>query len=89
MLARAAEQPRPRMNENALKQRYIRSYPNPFEQMLRQHDSLGLSDDVSDSIAILNKNYSRTIDSILDAGGEVPSPPLARRTTSNEALRQG
>jgi hypothetical protein len=53
-----------RLNENALKQRYVRSYPNPFEQMLRQHDSLGLSDDVSDSIAILNKNYTKVIDSI-------------------------
>jgi hypothetical protein len=53
-----------KLNENALKQRYVRSYPNPFEQMLRQHDSLGLSDEVSDSIAILNKRYSAIIDSI-------------------------
>jgi hypothetical protein len=53
-----------RLNENAIRQRYVRSYPNPFEQMLRQHDSLGLSDEVSDSIAILNKRYSAIIDSI-------------------------
>ena len=32
--------------------------------MLRQHDSLGLSDEVSDSIAILNKRYMAVIDSI-------------------------
>jgi len=53
-----------RPNENALRQRYVRNYPNPFEQMLRQHDSLGLSDEVSDSIAILNKRYMAVIDSI-------------------------
>jgi Carboxypeptidase regulatory-like domain len=53
-----------KLSEQALRQRYTRSYPNPFEQMLRQHDSLGLSDEVSDSIAILNKNYGRVIDSI-------------------------
>jgi hypothetical protein len=32
--------------------------------MLRQQDSLGLSDDVADSIAILNKTYAKAIDSI-------------------------
>jgi len=53
-----------KLSEQALRQRYIRNYPNPFEQMLRQHDSLGLSDEVSDSIAILNKRYSAIIDSL-------------------------
>jgi hypothetical protein len=53
-----------KLSEQQLKQQYIRSYPNPFEQMLRQGDSLGLSDDVADSIAILNKNYGKVIDSI-------------------------
>jgi len=53
-----------KMNEQQLKQQYIRSYPNPFEQMLRQQDSLGLSNDVADSIALLNKAYGRVIDSI-------------------------
>jgi len=32
--------------------------------MLRQQDSLGLSDTVADSIAILNKVYGKVIDSI-------------------------
>jgi hypothetical protein len=32
--------------------------------MLRQQDSLGLSENVADSIAILNKVYSKQIDSI-------------------------
>jgi hypothetical protein len=32
--------------------------------MLRQQDSLKLSNDVADSIAILNKNYGRVIDSL-------------------------
>lgn len=53
-----------KMSEQQLKQMYIRSYPNPFEQMLRQADSLKLSDDVADSIAILNKTYGRAIDSL-------------------------
>ena len=53
-----------KLNEQALKQQYVRNYPNPFEQMLRQQDSLGLSDEVADSIAILNKNYTKVIDSI-------------------------
>ncbi|HEY4215507.1 MAG TPA: TonB-dependent receptor [Gemmatimonadaceae bacterium] len=47
-----------------IKQQYERTYPNPFEQMLRQSDSLGLSNDVADSIAILNKVYGKKIDSI-------------------------
>src|SRR6185369_15849372 len=51
-------------SEQALKTQYIRQYPNPFEQMLRQQDSLGLSNDVADSIALLNKAYGRIIDSI-------------------------
>jgi hypothetical protein len=53
-----------KMNENQIKQMYVRTYPNPFEQMLRQQDSLALSDDVADSIAILNKTYGKAIDSI-------------------------
>jgi hypothetical protein len=53
-----------KMSEQQLKQMYIRSYPNPFEQMLRQADSLKLSDDVADSIAILNKTYGKAIDSL-------------------------
>ncbi len=53
-----------KLNENQIKQQYERSYPNPFEQMLRQEDSLHLSDEVADSIAILNKAYGKVIDSI-------------------------
>jgi carboxypeptidase family protein len=53
-----------KLSEQQIKQQYIRSYPNPFEQMLRQSDSLGLSNDTADSIAILNKNYGKVIDSI-------------------------
>src|SRR5262249_35488797 len=50
-----------KLGEQALKLRYTRQYQNPFEQMLRQGDSLGLNDEVADSIAILNKNYGKTI----------------------------
>jgi hypothetical protein len=53
-----------KLSEQALKQQYLRQYGNPFEQMLRQQDSLGLSENVADSIAILNKVYSKQIDSI-------------------------
>lgn len=53
-----------KLSEQQLKQQYMRSYPNPFEQMLRQGDSLGLDNDVADSIAILNKRYGKVIDSI-------------------------
>jgi len=53
-----------KLSENQIKQQYMRQYPNPFEQMLRQQDSLGLSNDVADSIAILNKTYAKSIDSI-------------------------
>jgi Carboxypeptidase regulatory-like domain len=53
-----------KLSENQIKQQYTRTYPNPFEQMLRQQDSLALSEDVADSIAILNKTYGKAIDSI-------------------------
>ena len=53
-----------KLSETQIKQQYMRQYPNPFEQMLRQGDSLGLSNDVADSIAILNKTYGKAIDSI-------------------------
>jgi hypothetical protein len=53
-----------KMGEQQLKQMYVRGYPNPFEQMLRQADSLKLSDDVADSIAILNKTYGKAIDAL-------------------------
>jgi hypothetical protein len=53
-----------KMSAEQIKQQYERTYPNPFEQMLRQSDSLGLSNDVADSIAILNKAYGKKIDSI-------------------------
>ena len=53
-----------KLSETQIKQQYLRTYSNPFETMLRQQDSLGLSDAVADSIAILNKTYGKTIDSI-------------------------
>ena len=53
-----------KLNEQQVKQTYMRQYPNPFETMLRQGDSLGLSNDVADSIAILNKTYGKQIDAI-------------------------
>jgi hypothetical protein len=53
-----------KLTADQIKAQYMRTYPNPFEQMLRQQDSLGLSNEVADSIAILNKAYGKIIDSI-------------------------
>lgn len=53
-----------KLTADQIKVQYERTYPNPFEQMLRQQDSLGLSNDTADSIAVLNKAYGRIIDSI-------------------------
>jgi hypothetical protein len=53
-----------KLSADQIKIQYERTYPNPFEQMLRQQDSLGLSNETADSIAILNKSYGKIIDSI-------------------------
>lgn len=53
-----------KLTADQIKVQYERTYPNPFEQMLRQQDSLGLSNEIADSIATLNKAYGRVIDSI-------------------------
>jgi Carboxypeptidase regulatory-like domain len=53
-----------KLTADQIKVQYERTYPNPFEQMLRQQDSLGLSNDIADSIAVLNKAYGKVIDSI-------------------------
>jgi hypothetical protein len=53
-----------KLGEQQLKQRYMAGFRNPFEQMLRQGDSLNLSNDVADSIAVLNKAYGKAIDGI-------------------------
>jgi hypothetical protein len=53
-----------KLSADQMKTQYERSYPNPFEQILRQQDSLDLSDVVADSIATLNKAYGKVIDSI-------------------------
>ena len=74
--------------EQQLKQQYIRSYPNPFEQMLRQQDSLGLSDVVADSIALLNKTYGRMIDSIWTPVAKYLAEP-AGEVRSRRGVRQG
>ena len=73
------------MSEQQIKQMYMRSYPNPFEQMLRQTDSLGLSNDVADSIAILNKTYGKVIDSIWTPVVEVPRRRCPEKYDLDEA----
>jgi hypothetical protein len=57
-----ANQGRP--SELAIKNRYIRGYPNPMDQMLRQRDSLKLSDAQTDSLIRMNKEFTNSVDSI-------------------------
>ena len=48
-----------KMNEQQLYQRYSNSIQNPFDLMLRQMDTLQLTTDQADSLASLNRIYSR------------------------------
>jgi hypothetical protein len=48
-----------KMNEQQLFQRYSNSIQNPFDQILRQMDTLQLTTDQADSLASLNRIYSR------------------------------
>ena len=48
-----------KMNEQQLFQRYSNSIQNPFDQILRQMDTLQLTTDQADSLATLNRIYSR------------------------------
>jgi hypothetical protein len=48
-----------KMNEQQLFGRYQNSIPNPFDQILRQMDTLQLTTDQADSLASLNRIYSR------------------------------
>jgi len=53
-----------KMNEQQLFGRYQNSLPNPFDQILREMDTLQLTTDQADSLAALNRNYSRYRDEI-------------------------
>ena len=48
-----------KMNEQQLFGRYQNSIPNPFDQILRQMDTLQLTTEQADSLASLNRMYSR------------------------------
>jgi hypothetical protein len=48
-----------KMNEQQLFGRYQNSIPNPFDQILRQMDTLQLTTEQADSLASLNRSYSR------------------------------
>ena len=48
-----------KMNEQQLFGRYQNSIPNPFDQILRQMDTLQLTTEQADSLASLNRIYSR------------------------------
>lgn len=48
-----------KMNEQQLFQRYSNSIQNPFDQILRQMDTLQLTTEQADSLASLNRIYSR------------------------------
>ncbi len=53
-----------RPTELAIKNRYVRGYPNPMDQMLRQKDTLKLSDAQTDSLIRWNKAFTASVDSI-------------------------
>ncbi|HEU4989226.1 MAG TPA: TonB-dependent receptor [Gemmatimonadaceae bacterium] len=53
-----------RPSEMMIKNRYVRGYPNPMDQMLRQRDSLKLSDAQTDSLIRMNKAFTNAVDSI-------------------------
>jgi hypothetical protein len=53
-----------RPSEQAIKNRYVRGYPNPMDQMLRQRDSLKLTDVQADSLIRMNKEFTNSVDSI-------------------------
>ena len=56
--------PSGRPSELAIKNRYVRGYPNPMDQMLRQKDSLKLNDAQTDSLIRMNKEFTSSVDSI-------------------------
>ncbi len=53
-----------RPSEAQIKARYVRGYPNPMDQLLRQKDSLHLSDAQTDSLIRMNKQFTASVDSI-------------------------
>ncbi|MHB2032405.1 MAG: hypothetical protein ACYCVE_03400, partial [Gemmatimonadaceae bacterium] len=53
-----------RPNEQMIKNRYVRGYPNPMDQMLRQKDVLKLTDAQTDSLIAMNKRFTNAVDSI-------------------------
>ncbi|MGH7669124.1 MAG: hypothetical protein ACRENQ_06480, partial [Gemmatimonadaceae bacterium] len=53
-----------RPNELAIKNRYVRGYPNPMDQMLRQKDTLKLTNEQTDSLIRMNKEFTNSVDSI-------------------------
>lgn len=56
--------PAGRPSELMIKNRYVRGYPNPMDQMLRQKDSLKLTDTQADSLIRMNKEFTNSVDSI-------------------------
>ena len=53
-----------RPTETQIKARYVRGYPNPMDQMLRQKDPLKLTDVQTDSLIRMNKQFTAAVDSI-------------------------
>jgi Carboxypeptidase regulatory-like domain len=53
-----------RPTEQQIKNRYVRGYPNPMDQLLRQKDSLKLTDAQTDTLIKMNKSFTAAVDSI-------------------------
>ena len=65
MLDRGRSRPGPRLNDATIKSLYgTSSIINPMTQLLREADSLGLTPEQSDSIAMMNRRFTVTLDSV-------------------------
>ncbi|MDE3126923.1 MAG: carboxypeptidase regulatory-like domain-containing protein [Gemmatimonadota bacterium] len=58
--ARAASRP----SETMIKNRYVRGYPNPMDQLLRQKELLALTDAQTATLIKMNKAFTASVDSI-------------------------
>ncbi len=53
-----------RPSETMIRNRYVRGYPNPMDQILRQKELLALTDAQTDTLIRMNKAFTASVDSI-------------------------
>ena len=67
------ENERRRPPVQALRQRYIREYLNPFQNMVRQRDSLRFTKEQADSLVRMNARFAAALDSLWSPHAEYVS----------------